>query len=89
MYYILTNGEDFLRLWAFFSETSDPSLQTVYERNYAKLADGCAEMTEQIPDDLKEGFRPILLSLLGPDPSQRASVEEITLRKWRMDGEEY
>jgi serine/threonine protein kinase len=88
MYFILTDGDEFLSLWQLFQETSGPSsLLELYERSYTTLANGCAQMTELIPDDLREGFRPILLSLLCRDPSQRASVEEIAGNEWLMDGE--
>jgi hypothetical protein len=83
MYFILTDGADFLRTGL---RTTEEQLRALYEQEYAELVDGRGEVTEWIPDDLREGFRPILLSLLCRDPAHRASVEEIACNKWLIDG---
>jgi hypothetical protein len=82
MFYILTEGAPFLH--GRFGQT-DGILLEEYEKRYAALADGDSELNEWIPDDLREGFRPILLSLLCLDPARRCPVEELTRNKWLMD----
>jgi hypothetical protein len=81
MVYILTDGASFVQ--PGFGQTHQ-SLRDQYEEQYAALADDRSELSELIPDDLREGSQPILLSLLCLDPTRRSSVEELTHNKWLM-----
>lgn len=84
MFYILTDGAPFVQRG--FGQT-DESLRNQCKEQYAALAENGSELSELIPDDLKEGSRPILLSLLCQDPIRRSSVEELTHNTWLMDGD--
>ncbi len=82
MYFILTDGAFYANQWLGQTEASLPE---DYEEQYAALADERSELSELIPEDLREGARPILLSLLCRDPTCRASVEELTQNRWLMN----
>lgn len=79
MFYILTDGVPFVHRWF---ETTDNDLLDQWEEEYAALADDRSELSALFPTDLWEGVRSILQSLLCPDPSQRASVNELIHNKW-------
>jgi hypothetical protein len=83
MFYILTAGAPFVQRGL---GQTDESLRDQYEGQYAALADNESELSEWIPDDLREASRPILMSLLCLDPARRGSVEDLTRNKWLMDG---
>lgn len=68
-----------------FKQTDD-SLRKQYREQYAALADEQSELSELISEDLREGSRPILLSLLCPDPGHRAPVEQLSHNSWLMKG---
>ena len=85
MYFILTNGADFV--YPRLGGTTDEDLRDECEERYAALANDQSELSELIPDELREGSRPILLSLLCPDPTRRSSVAELAHNKWLMAGD--
>ncbi len=81
LYFILTNGASFLQRGLCGAQYRLDQ----YEEEFAELADDpCGELNEWIPPDLRECFRPVLLSLLCRDPARRASVEELTNNEWLM-----
>lgn len=85
MFYVLTDGVPFVHRWL---GTTDRDLLDQCEEEYAALADDRSELSGLIPADLWEGARPILQSLLCPDPNQRASVNELTHNTWLI-GEQH
>jgi hypothetical protein len=85
MYFILTDGADFIHTG--LGGYTDENLRDECEEQYASLADTGSELSELIPDELREGSRPILLSLLCPDPTRRSSVAELANNKWLMAGD--
>jgi hypothetical protein len=85
MYFILTDGAQYIHMG--LGRYTDEDLRDESERQYAALADDRSEMSEYIPDELREDSRPILLSLLCPDPTRRSSVAELAHNKWLMEGD--
>ncbi len=74
---------------AFFIYTgprqTNEDLLRQYKAQWAALADPESEANGMMPDELREGFRPVLLSLLCDDPTRRASVEDLKQNLWLMN----
>ncbi|KAK3899674.1 kinase-like domain-containing protein [Staphylotrichum tortipilum] len=84
MFFILTHGKFFIYRWL---RTAEEDWLNQHRQEYAELSDAGSELCEKIPADLREGFRPILLSLLCPDPARRASVKDIARHQWLIQGD--